>query len=83
MKRSQGEALAVGCARKKPEEHDVREQMEKRLEALNAELATGEQLLAELQEKQATVQQAMLRGAGAIQVIQELLGKDSPPAEPQ
>ena len=48
--------------------------MEKRLEELKGELAAGEKLLAELQEKQASVQQTMLRIAGAIQVLQELLG---------
>jgi uncharacterized coiled-coil protein SlyX len=52
----------------------VKEQMEKRLEELQSELAAGEKLLAELHAKQATVQQTMLRIAGAIQVLQELLG---------
>jgi uncharacterized coiled-coil protein SlyX len=57
----------------------MKEQMEKRLEELKGELAAGEKLLAELQEKQATVQQTMLRIAGAIQVLQELLGHESGP----
>jgi uncharacterized coiled-coil protein SlyX len=51
--------------------------MEKRLEELKAELAAGEKLLAELQAQQASVQQTMLRIAGAIQVLQELLGQDT------
>jgi uncharacterized coiled-coil protein SlyX len=50
--------------------------MEKRLEELKSELAAGEKLLAELQAKQASVQQTMLRIAGAIQVLQELLGHE-------
>ena len=52
----------------------MREQMEKRLEELKSELSAGEKLLAELQAKQASVQQTMLRIAGAIQVLEELLG---------
>ncbi len=55
----------------------MKEQMEKRLEELKAELAAGEKLLAELQAQQASVQQTMLRIAGAIQVLQELLGQDT------
>jgi hypothetical protein len=54
----------------------VKEQIEKRLEELKSELAAGDKLLAELQAKQATVQQTMLRIAGAIQVLQELLGQE-------
>jgi hypothetical protein len=54
----------------------MKEQMEKRLEDLKGELAAGEKLLAELQAKQASVQQTMLRIAGAIQVLQELLGHE-------
>ncbi|MFL5344439.1 MAG: hypothetical protein ACJ8AT_06585 [Hyalangium sp.] len=59
----------------------MKEQMEKRLEELRAELAAGEKLLAELQAKQASVQQTMLRIAGAIQVLQELLGQEVGPAQ--
>jgi uncharacterized coiled-coil protein SlyX len=55
----------------------MREQMEKRLEELKSELAAGEKLLAELQAQQASVQQTMLRIAGAIQVLQELLGQET------
>ncbi len=51
--------------------------MEKRLEELKAELAAGEKLLGELQAKQSTVQQTMLRIAGAVQVLQELLGHET------
>jgi prefoldin subunit 5 len=54
----------------------MREQMEKRLEELKSELAAGEKLLADLQAQQASVQQTMLRIAGAIQVLQELLGHE-------
>jgi prefoldin subunit 5 len=55
----------------------MREQMEKRLEELKSELAAGEKLLADLQAQQASVQQTMLRIAGAIQVLQELLGHET------
>ena len=57
----------------------MKDQMEKRLEELKGELAAGEKLLAELHEKQASVQQTMLRIAGAIQVLQELLVHESGP----
>lgn len=52
----------------------MKDVMEKRLEELKGELAAGEKLLGELQAKQATVQQTMLRIAGAIQVLEEMLG---------
>lgn len=58
----------------------MKDQMEKRLEELKAELAAGEKVLADLQAKQASVQQTMLRIAGAIQVLQELLGQEVGPA---
>lgn len=55
----------------------MKDQMEKRLEELKSELAAGEKLLADLQAKQASVQQTMLRIAGAIQVLEELLGQEA------
>ncbi len=55
----------------------MREHLEKRLEELKAELASGEKLMSELATKQATLQQTMLRISGAIQVLQELLAGES------
>jgi uncharacterized coiled-coil protein SlyX len=51
----------------------VREMLEKRLNELKGELSAGESLLAELQEKQTSLRQTMLRISGAIQVLEEEL----------
>jgi hypothetical protein len=44
-----------------------------RLDALHRELASGDQLLAELSEREAGVREDMLRIAGAAAVLEELL----------
>jgi len=55
----------------------VRETLEKRLNELKSELSAGESLLSELQTKQASLQQTMLRISGAIQVLEELLARET------
>ena len=47
-----------------------------RLERLRAEYAAGERLLVELEARQASLRQSMLRISGAIQVLEELLTGD-------
>ena len=60
----------------------MREQLETRLQALRQEFQAGQQMLAELEAKQANLQQTLLRISGAIQVLEELLGADDAgPAE--
>lgn len=53
----------------------MREKIEARLTELRAELATGERLLAELDEKRERLRESMLRIAGAIQVLEEIGGE--------
>jgi predicted nuclease with TOPRIM domain len=51
----------------------MREQLEKRLAELRAELESGQRALAELEQKQAALRDTMLRISGAIQVLEEEL----------
>ena len=53
----------------------TREKMQLRLQALKTEFETGQKMLADLEAKQATLQQTLLRISGAIQVLEELLGE--------
>lgn len=46
-----------------------------RLQQLRTEYQTGQQMLQELQQKQANLEQTLLRIAGAIQVLEELLAE--------
>jgi uncharacterized coiled-coil protein SlyX len=55
----------------------MKQQLEERLAQLKAELQNGERMLAELNSKQMTLQQTLLRISGAIQVLEELLGNSS------
>lgn len=58
----------------------MREQVEQRVGELKAELHKGQQMLAELEGKEAELRQALLRISGAIQVLEELLaGTPAPP----
>ena len=52
----------------------MKEQLEQRLNELKTEFQAGQKMLAELQAKQADLQQTMLRISGAMQVLEELLG---------
>lgn len=59
----------------------MREQAERRVNELKAELRKGQQVLADLEAKQAELRQTLLRISGAIQVLEELLA-GSTTAEP-
>ncbi|MCE7989151.1 MAG: hypothetical protein DYG89_48980 [Caldilinea sp. CFX5] len=54
----------------------MRQQLEKRLQELKAEFSTGQRVLAELEAKQANLRETLLRITGAIQVLEEELGRD-------
>ena len=51
----------------------MRERLDQRLKELKAEFEAGQKMLAELEAKEASVRQTMLRISGAIQVLEELL----------
>jgi hypothetical protein len=55
----------------------MREQMEKRVEELDTEYRSGQEMLAEVEARRAELQQTLLRISGALQVQRELL--DAPP----
>lgn len=59
----------------------MREQLEQRLQDLKSEHETGQKMLADLQRKQADLQQTLLRISGAIQVLEELLAAETPAAK--
>lgn len=62
----------------------MNEQIEARLAELRDEARKGEEMLAELQQRQAALRDTLLRIHGAIQVLEELSGPrgdaDDPPA---
>jgi hypothetical protein len=53
----------------------MREQLEQRLKMLKAEFEAGQKMLTELEAKQASVRETLMRINGAIQVIEEELAK--------
>lgn len=55
--------------------------IQNRLQQLRTEYQSGQQMLQELREKQASTEQTMLRIAGAIQVLEELLAEEQAPKE--
>ena len=54
----------------------MREQLEQRLKELKAEFESGQKALTELEVKQANLRNTLLRISGAIQVLEEELGKE-------
>ena len=59
----------------------MREQIKNRIEALAAEYRTGQQMLAELEGREASVKLTLTRISGAIQVLEELLQENDPAAK--
>ncbi|HEX8845925.1 MAG TPA: hypothetical protein VF791_14830 [Pyrinomonadaceae bacterium] len=59
----------------------MKEQLEQRLKELRAEYETGQARLRELETEAAYVRETMLRIAGAIQVLQEMLEAEKPKDE--
>ena len=51
------------------------EKLEKRLEELKAEFESGQKAMADLEQKQANLRDTLLRISGAIQILEEEIGK--------
>jgi uncharacterized protein involved in exopolysaccharide biosynthesis len=62
------------------QEWTLRQQLEQRLSELKSEYQAGQQMLADLEARQAELRQTLLRISGAIQVLEELLAPAAPPA---
>ena len=56
----------------------MREQLEQRLHELKAEWEIGQQMLAELETKQAHLRETLLRISGAVQVLEEMRAAPQP-----
>jgi predicted nuclease with TOPRIM domain len=61
----------------------MRERLEQRLKVLKAEFEAGQKMLTELEAKQASVRETLMRINGAIQVIEEELAKANGSASEQ
>ncbi len=59
----------------------MKEQLEKRLAQLKAEFESGQKVMAELEGKQANLRDTLLRISGAIQILEEEIGKISEESE--
>lgn len=59
----------------------MREQLEKRLEALRAEFEKGQKKLQDLESEAGSLRNTLLRISGAIQVLEEELGILKKPQE--
>jgi len=57
------------------------EQIKTRIESLRAEYRTGQEMLDELEGRQAGLKMTLTRISGAIQVLEELLQENTPAAE--
>lgn len=53
----------------------MREQLEQRLRELRLELENGQRMLADLEKQRVNLEKTLLRISGAIQVLEEELGK--------
>jgi ABC-type transporter Mla subunit MlaD len=62
----------------------MKDHIEHRLHQLQQELASGQQLMADLEQRQQNLRETLLRIGGAIQVLQELLQEiDTPSGGPR
>jgi predicted nuclease with TOPRIM domain len=59
----------------------MREQIENRIESLRAEYRAGQEMLAEMEGRQASLKITLTRISGAIQVLEELLQANGSDAE--
>ncbi|MCM3702367.1 hypothetical protein [Paenibacillus macerans] len=59
----------------------MNEQIKARIEELKAELAAGQQMMQELDEKRGSLSFTMTRISGAVQVLEELAASEEAAAE--
>ena len=59
----------------------MKDQLQRRLDDLKTEYEAGQKMLAELEVKQAALRDTLLRIAGAVQVLEEELGREDPPPD--
>jgi predicted nuclease with TOPRIM domain len=59
----------------------MKEQLEKRLTELKTEFESGQKVMVDLETKQANLRDTLLRISGAIQILEEEIGKVK--AEPE
>jgi len=55
----------------------MREQLEQRLAELKSEFESGQKMMADLNDKQASLRDTLLRISGAIQILEEEIAKSS------
>ena len=60
----------------------MKNNIQQRLQELRSEYQGGQKMLEELQQKQANLEPTLLRIAGAIQVLEELLAQEDQQASP-
>ena len=60
----------------------MRQEIENRLQSLIAEFKAGQEMLAELDAKQAHLRSSLLRISGAMQVLEELLSQEASVNQP-
>ncbi len=53
----------------------MKDKLEKRLQELKTEFESGQKMLAELEIKEASVKNTLIRISGAIQVLEELMNE--------
>ena len=59
----------------------MKEQLEARLAELRSEYDAGLGVMADLQKKEEDLRTTLMRISGAIQVLEEILAAETPPAE--
>ncbi len=59
----------------------MKERLEQRLQELKDEYESGQQMLADLESRQAELRATLMRISGAIQVLEEELKKETQPPE--
>ncbi|AOY79961.1 hypothetical protein BJP36_08530 [Moorena producens JHB] len=61
----------------------MKQQLEKRLEALKSEFESGQKMITDLENQKVNLRDTLLRISGAIQVIEELLAETNMAGENQ